>query len=1677
MHRHRSVAAFALTAVVVSLLSGCFPGDVGVTLIPSTKSLDFGAAKTSMTLDVSRNVTTTPGNPLVVSSSVDWVIPGACLDTSENCMVNSTMLPVRIPVTIRRDLLTLGTNRAKLYLSAGPSSQVEVDVIADDRIQSDFTADERSVGLGRPVVFRDLSVSTTDLGPISSWLWNFGDGTTSTDQNPTHLYTVPGTFDVSLTVKAGGAEETLKRAGYVKVDSPQLVVDFVASSTNVAVNGVVSFTDLSSSTATPVTNWRWDFGDGVVSADRNPYHQYNTPGLYTVSLTVSTQFGDMTKTKQNYINVRQKIGPTANFAVSDVKPFVNTPTRFTDLSDPGTSPITNWVWEFGDLVIVNDQNPVHAYAKVGTYNVKLTVFTEEGVSSKTMPVVVDYKPPTADFVTDTTSPSVNQSVVFTDRSQPGSNTIIAWAWDFGDKSTSTLQNPLHAYTKEGTYTVKLTVRSKDPSNNENTVVKENYITVIQPPTPDFSWTPRLALTDTSIDFNGTLTVPGTEPITSYSWDFDGDPDTTTDVKVGPAAVYKYTKPGVYNVALTVRTATRAVTASKAVTVDRAPSSDFTATPTTGITSDDIQFTPVTQASGVRPITGYLWSFGDGATSTERRPKHRYAAQGSYKVKLTVYFRHSASLPTDDNLSASTEKPGYVNITAPTPPAVTFKSTVPCPVTNMGVEFVLTSYSSPTRPITKLEWDFGDGTAKVSQTVSLSTSGDPAPDPVPHTYATAGEYQVTVTATAAALDPADGVRSFTLDSPLAVIDATALDTYVRSDDGAYNYTLYDTRRINYENTGVKIADAYIIQMTSQVWHAADVYSPADAKWRHYLVLFNPVERLTDTALLYVDGGSNPDFNNPAGVPNLDDLNYYAIMSAIAGSPMALLKTVPSEPIIFNDEVFPGDTAEEKLILRERSEDEIIAYTYNKYMEQYTKDPATADTTWPLLFPMAKAAVKAMDTIQELSSNPDVGIPRPVKDFVVSGGSKRGWTTWMTGITDCRLKGIAPIVIDVLNMDKQMIHHRACYGYWAPSVYPYAQERVFDRMMPGASAEDQAAATALLELVDPYRYLSKDRLEMPKLVTTASRDEFFLPDAAQFYFHDLPGEARLNTLPNRSHGIYTDGSDPDPNDPDDPAGRLLAWFMSVSQDKARPNFNWTFTADGSIRVTVDAARKPKTVKMWYATSKDKRDFRITYDGSGQPAEPIWRSQVLLPETTGGNTYLVSQPVPEAGSYTAYFAQLIYANTASLPSIITNNPALGITVPDLVFTSEVKVIPQNSDGTNLYPNFVGYVANDPGNTDAAVRFGEDTAPVVVLYGSATQMGTDYGELMATQIAEFIPNYVNSYLAAYPTVTTAILDSEWSQQALKVDSRITDEMDGIIAGLAKAGVTSVTLQDLRRAHMVALRDCDTRNGASGQLAGTGAAAGAWRSRTLYGDTLHAFSMNGSAQLSWPTVSGTRYPQDYRCIVMYIPESGVPHALLTFAGLTISRTGVNVGGITWSDQIVTLPVTAAVPANLGRMFLGRKVLYEALNLQQAEDRIAAPENLVERACQIVVTDGRNYRRGAYIQAKTNGAPVIIHNQSAIFDSVTPKTAGMVRVAAVALNGTDYDTALRGIWGGFDEAGFLDVAADASVTQGGTGPINLLNTVYDCIGFELRINFSYASGTDMAYARPYSVFDMQQLLP
>lgn len=416
--------------------------------------------------------------------------------------------------------------------------------------------------------------------------------------------------------------------------------------------------------------------------------------------------------------------------------------------------------------------------------------------------------------------------------------------------------------------------------------------------------------------------------------------------------------------------------------------------------------------------------------------------------------------------------------------------------------------------------------------------------------------------------------------------TPLDDYVAAPDASYSYTVLNTV------TGPGYT-AYIIEMTSQSWRSKDEVDRT--LWKHWLTIVKPINAAGDKALLWINGGSNR-----GRAPDSADKMLVGVALG-AGTVVADLRMVPNQPLVFPDDGRP------------RSEDGIIAYSFNKAL-------VTGDKTWPLLLPMVKSAVRAMDTVQKHLSSLDTGA-MSVKEFVVSGGSKRGWTTWLTAAVDKRVTAIIPAVIDVLNMDEQMKHHFAAYGFHSNAIADYGEMNIFSRL-------DTGEGQALIKYVDPYEYRQR-YANIPKFLVNSTGDQFFLPDSAQFYFHDLPGEKYIRYVPNTDHGLG--GSDA--------AESLMVFLKSIVAGTPRPKFTWSVGDDGSIEVKTTT--KPIAVKLWQATNPKTRDFRLEIIG------PAWKSSTLTEQ--GGGVYIAKAPEPDEG-WTAFMVELTFDSGGPIPYTLT-------------------------------------------------------------------------------------------------------------------------------------------------------------------------------------------------------------------------------------------------------------------------------------------------------------------------------------------------------------------------------------------------------------------------------------------
>jgi PhoPQ-activated pathogenicity-related protein len=347
--------------------------------------------------------------------------------------------------------------------------------------------------------------------------------------------------------------------------------------------------------------------------------------------------------------------------------------------------------------------------------------------------------------------------------------------------------------------------------------------------------------------------------------------------------------------------------------------------------------------------------------------------------------------------------------------------------------------------------------------------------------------------------------------------TALDRYVKTPDPAFKFSLANT-------IPGKGFTTYVIDMTSQNW-----LTPAEVdrtEWRHWVVIVKPDEVKHTTGLLFIGGG-----NNNSKPPAQADA-FASRMATQTKSVVAELRMVPNQPLSFF-----GET-------RKRSEDSIIAFNWKKYLE-------TGDERWPTRLPMTKAAVRAMDTVTQFMASA-AGGGLTVDKFAVTGGSKRGWTTWTTAIVDKRVVAIMPAVIDLLNMSKSFIHHWRAYGFWAPAVGDYVEHGVMDWT-------ETAEFDRLMKIVEPFEY--RARLTLPKFIVNSTGDQFFLPDSSQFYFKELKGEKYLRYVPNTDHGVTRRS---------DAAESLAAYYDSILNNYKRPEFSWDIAKNGTI--TVKTKEKP-------------------------------------------------------------------------------------------------------------------------------------------------------------------------------------------------------------------------------------------------------------------------------------------------------------------------------------------------------------------------------------------------------------------------------------------------------------------------------------------------------------------------
>lgn len=439
-------------------------------------------------------------------------------------------------------------------------------------------------------------------------------------------------------------------------------------------------------------------------------------------------------------------------------------------------------------------------------------------------------------------------------------------------------------------------------------------------------------------------------------------------------------------------------------------------------------------------------------------------------------------------------------------------------------------------------------------------------------------------------------------PLAVRAAeelTELDKYIARPDPAFAWKLAKTIPGDGYTT-------YLIDLTSQTWRSEkDVDRPV---WKHWLTVVKPDNLKYHTAFLTIGGGDNGDETPTDASARTIELAKYS------SSITAELYTVPNQPLVFTD------SKDEK-----RWEDNIIAYTRVKYMD--TRDPS-----WLVRLAMVKSGVRAMDAMQAFSAS-EAGGNWKLDDFVVAGGSKRGWTTWLVGVVDPRVRAIIPIVIDALNSEVITRHHYEAYGFFSPALNDYVRHGLFPDKIGSPLYRE------ILAIEDPYNYRGRARLKIPKYIVNASGDQFFLPDNSQFYYEELQAPKWLRYVENAKHDLA--GSDARES--------IAAFYVSILEGKQPPQYTWQRESDGVVRVY--PKQKPDEVNLWQATNPEARDFRVDTIGKAYTKSP------LAAQADGSYVADVKRPL---NGFTAYFVELVYKTDHAFPLKFTTGAYV---VPDIL------------------------------------------------------------------------------------------------------------------------------------------------------------------------------------------------------------------------------------------------------------------------------------------------------------------------------------------------------------------------------------------------------------------------------
>ena len=510
-----------------------------------------------------------------------------------------------------------------------------------------------------------------------TFLWDFGDAASSELARPSHTYLKEGFYPVKLVVtNSAGCISSITKGDFIKIKSP------VISISNLPQKGCAPLThtftaDVNS--VDPIINYHWDFGDGTTSALLSPTHTYTVPGDYTVSYFYSTSTG-CTDTIKVMHGILVGSKPGVHFSALPRNVCAFTKINFTDSSRGNPN---EWLWSFGDGSGSTVKNPDHQYNDTGYFSVTLIAINNGCADTLLFPDYIHIKPPVARFkyANICTRPG---HVVFTDMSI-GADT---WSWDFGDGTSSTLQNPVHDYNVSGMYSVGLTVRNNTTGCAYTKIDSVNALKEI----PDFTSGVAAVCRNAPVLFSAANSIPGN--ISLYTWRF-GDGITVSGTSNSISHNYKAS--GSFNVTmiLDLKNGCRdSIVKPLAIRVD-GPTAVFRAKNPGACQNSAVTFIDSSYTAGTHAIQQWQWNWGDGFIQTLDGPvfQHIYTGAGNYSVSLKV---------TDTN--GCTDSIRRTNTVVISKPIAAFNGdTLSCSF--KGIAFV----NASTGPALTYLWNFGDGT--------------------------------------------------------------------------------------------------------------------------------------------------------------------------------------------------------------------------------------------------------------------------------------------------------------------------------------------------------------------------------------------------------------------------------------------------------------------------------------------------------------------------------------------------------------------------------------------------------------------------------------------------------------------------------------------------------------------------------------------------------------------------------------------------------------------------------------------------------------------------------------------------------------------------------------------------------------------------------------------------------